>query len=1153
MELMEMEDINCNEKKCTGDFIPLRSAPTDYQENKENQIKCLGYSRNKILTIITCVLCAFTMGFLLLIFYWKPNWRLKMMYSRCDLQDAEAALIQDIYCREHVKFIQRHELDEEKREITITESRGILKRETVIDNEIRFFCYQNMKYIWDPANSTFFLLRSPELKATCAEFHERFQAGLSTKEVETRQEIFGLNKITITVKPIFVMLIQEVLNPFYVFQVYSVSVWMAFEYWNFAVCIIIMTIISLTTTLYVTRKQSKTLRKMAESFSDVTVLRPDEGTVRKTEDQLVPGDVIVIPPRGCTMTCDAVLISGTCIVNESMLTGESVPVTKVSLSSENTTTVQREIYSPETHKRHTLFCGTQVIQTRQSGNEMAKAVIVQTGFSTKKGTLVRSILYPRPMEIKLYRDAMMFVASYITLAFIGIIYSTCVLIANRTSPRLIVLLTLDSITVAIQPLLPVALTIGMLYAQLRLKKKGIFCISPQRINLSGILDVVCFDKTGTLTENGLDLLGFHRVTTNTFLPIETAANLLLSCPFLHTMATCHSLAVIDGTLLGDPMDLKMFEATGCSLEETQENSNRDGTQQITRVIPSATSDKHMSPFAILKQFTFSSSLQRMSVIAQSETSNQLAGFVKGSPEMVRMLCKPGSIPDKVDSLLTKYTSEGLRVLALAWKPLGDVTSNDFNNISRDELESNLIFLGILIWQNRLKSESAAVINELQMSNIRTIMVTGDNILTATSVADKCGMLSPEDTIIQVNMPIEEGTSNQLEYKMLSRDEHNRDVHVEGEPNEEYCLEPHHGKTGKDHYCLDGKTFDFIQEHCPDALPSILVKGTVFARMTPNQKQHLVEALQQLEYCVGMCGDGANDCGALKTAHAGISLSEAEASVASPFTSKIANITCVPMIIKEGRAALVTSFGLFKFIALYTCIMYVAVNITKKFGSYPSSLMFTVWDIAIATTIVLLMSRSGPYDEICKTTPPTRLLRAPNMFSLASHIFVLTATQIASVFLVQSQTWFIPFIPDPDEARLASLETTVVFLVANFQYVMYGILFTPGRPYRQPITANPLYIVDLILVTLLCLFLLFAPLSGLESFMTMEHIPEVKFRFKILALCFGNCLVSFVIELFIIPRVSVQKMLRCWRRERKQKYQEISQIANHDLQVAWHDV
>ena len=68
-------------------------------------------------------------------------------------------------------------------------------------------------------------------------------------------------------------------------------------------------------------------------------------------------------------------------------------------------------------------------------------------------------------------------------------------------------------------------------------------------------------------------------------------------------------------------------------------------------------------------------------------------------------------------------------------------------------------------------------------------------------------------------------------------------------------------------------------------------------MSPEQKQQLVEMLQEVGYYVGMCGDGANDCGALKTAHAGISLSEAEASVASPFTSTEPNISCVPTVIR----------------------------------------------------------------------------------------------------------------------------------------------------------------------------------------------------------------------------------------------------------------
>ena len=75
------------------------------------------------------------------------------------------------------------------------------------------------------------------------------------------------------------------------------------------------------------------------------------------------------------------------------------------------------------------------------------------------------------------------------------------------------------------------------------------------------------------------------------------------------------------------------------------------------------------------------------------------------------------------------------------------------------------------------------------------------------------------------------------------------------------------------------------------------RGTIFARMTPDQKAQLVRVLQGLEGRVGMCGDGANDCGALKAAHAGVALTDSEASVASPFTSRTHNIACVPTLIK----------------------------------------------------------------------------------------------------------------------------------------------------------------------------------------------------------------------------------------------------------------
>ena len=81
------------------------------------------------------------------------------------------------------------------------------------------------------------------------------------------------------------------------------------------------------------------------------------------------------------------------------------------------------------------------------------------------------------------------------------------------------------------------------------------------------------------------------------------------------------------------------------------------------------------------------------------------------------------------------------------------------------------------------------------------------------------------------------------------------------------------------------------------LHQMLVLGKVYARMSPDEKHELVEKLQSIDYSCGFCGDGANDCGALKAADVGISLSEAEASVAAPFTSRVFDIRCVPEIIR----------------------------------------------------------------------------------------------------------------------------------------------------------------------------------------------------------------------------------------------------------------
>lgn len=139
----------------------------------------------------------------------------------------------------------------------------------------------------------------------------------------------------------------------------------------------------------------------------------------------------------------------------------------------------------------------------------------------------------------------------------------------------IVLRALDLITVVVPPALPATLSIGTSFAISRLRKANIFCISPNRVNVGGKVNVVCFDKTGTLTEEGLDVLGVRCLdrSNDRFGELYSDVHDLPSgsgkAQFLYALATCHSLKLVDNEIIGDPLDAKMFEFTRWTLEEGQ--------------------------------------------------------------------------------------------------------------------------------------------------------------------------------------------------------------------------------------------------------------------------------------------------------------------------------------------------------------------------------------------------------------------------------------------------------------------------------------------------------------------------------------------------------------------------------------------------------
>lgn len=263
-------------------------------------------------------------------------------------------------------------------------------------DSLRLFDCKKVRYLWTPETGLFVRVSAFDKNIDCAYFHT--QKGITIDEQKRRSILYGKNEIEVRVQSVVQILFNEVLGPFYVFQVFSIILWGFEDYVYYASCIVVMSALSLISSVVQIRKNQQQLRDTVVGADMVTVQR-ENGSYEDIESvHLVPGDVIAIPAHGCIMQTDAVLISGNTIVNESMLTGESVPVTKTPLPREE------EEFDTKEHAKHTLFCGTRVIQTRFYDGAKVKAVVVRTGFQTAKGELVRSIMFPKPVDFKFNRE-----------------------------------------------------------------------------------------------------------------------------------------------------------------------------------------------------------------------------------------------------------------------------------------------------------------------------------------------------------------------------------------------------------------------------------------------------------------------------------------------------------------------------------------------------------------------------------------------------------------------------------------------------------------------------------------------------------------------------------------------------------------------------
>ncbi|GIL56505.1 hypothetical protein Vafri_11862 [Volvox africanus] len=1331
-----------------------------------------------------------TMRFSFLLCKWSPRLHILLSLSPCALKDAQYVRVRLADGRVDLERVQEVAITEPHYDSqpTLAADEESTSRGGLLNWQVhkvhRLLEYRCTRYFYmdgtlaGPAGSFLGPTFTPvpavpkgfneQLKAAAQTLASTGSAAIAEMEQEwdlgERQLRYGKNEMTIPVKSIPMLIFHEMWHPFYVFQYFSILIWVVGDaYYSYAVCIFVITWFSIISAAVEAHNNMKRLADIAHFECKVDVLRSGE-VVCLPSSSLVPGDLVVVGPG--TLPCDMVLLRGECILDENMLTGESVPVRKVPYNP----VAEGLLYEPEKCPACTLFGGTVVAQARAIRNQKAVAMVCRTGFYSAKGQLLRSILFPREHEESFISDSLKFICGMLVLCLALYVWAAVVLARNGASPSRIVVRFFDMITIAVPPALPACLTIATVLSIGRLRKKGIYVTSPDRITLAGQLDVICFDKTGTLTEQGLDLQGIvpivdgrlHGMVANmTFLPMQ----------LVELLASCHGLARMGEALVGDPLDQKLFLATQWDLVDERpsveayrslggvdstgaelidggidgvggaeavaavESAEATGTSESVHTFVRPPGAAHA--FGIIKRFEFSAALQRNLVVVRAPDGS-VAVFAKGSPEAIRSLVAPASVPPDFDRLLGELTREGLRVLALAAGDASRVPESQLMGWTQAETETlvGLRLVGLAVMANPLRKDTLDVIQQLQYASIRTVMVTGDHLRTAVSVAHKCAILPAQRPILLVDAadtslpppspsppsaamaavassacitaeqslsPAATPLSNSAPFPpgglpsapvMMQRPSTSLHHHtaaeatgpgpageptpmgdpsiqvgkswgaamlaageepvsprsqVTGEPpdaghgmaavspqqlqlevvgrsvatpalaqtlvangapcgkadglrlvqplsasNGQHALTAGAGgavdgpvglrlsvldidgnvtetvsvglnsggagstgisglitrlMVGELECAVTGKGFSCLlaspqlqlqpaQKGVPLLLP-VLQRAAVFARMSPDNKRDLMltlgagidgapEDCPHLGLRAGFCGDGANDCGALKAAHVGVSLCEAEASVAAPMTSKAQTIASMITVVAEGRCTLMATYQIFQFIIVYALVQAFETNLMYTYSLNLGDYQYLIEDLFFTTVLAALMGMTAPRSGLSRRRPLPRVMSPPLMLSTVAQCGVVVVFQLASLWMLKAQPGYIRFRGDRDLHDTVAPENTVTYVVALAQYVVMAMVFNKGMPHRSPIWTNLALMTALLAQTGFVLYTLFVTDKfnlEVQDMVNKNGVVDMQFRWKLLGLMVGMGAVAISVEYACMGLIKLMDWVR----------------------------
>ena len=277
----------------------------------------------------------------------------------------------------------------------------------------------------------------------------------------------------------------------------AIILWFCTDFKIYGTIISLLVIYNLLDSTIETRNNLINLRNMSKYSIEIKLLKNE--IIEKIDSaDLVPGDIFELPKNGNSVPCDCILLTGSVIVNEAMLTGESTPIIKSHLINSNKKLDLKNDY------KHILYYGTNIVQKRAENKQPILCLCFSTGFNTVRGNLIRSVIYPKEGDQSFLVDSFKFlkiIGIIFALGFLVILPIKIKRIFNSDEKKELIgeLFTdiLDLLTQAIPPELPLCLGICLGIAQKRCKEKRIICINKEKINSAGKINVCVFDKTGT--------------------------------------------------------------------------------------------------------------------------------------------------------------------------------------------------------------------------------------------------------------------------------------------------------------------------------------------------------------------------------------------------------------------------------------------------------------------------------------------------------------------------------------------------------------------------------------------------------------------------------------------------------------------------------